>query len=94
MSRKKILGSPIRMFVSTSLLRISKVIDARGRELFRLPFVREEDYPGILVFLDMFPAEPFPHLCRYVFLKQNGSTEVVDSFYEPSEDLALVLVQS
>jgi hypothetical protein len=47
------------------------------------------DSLGLLVFLDMFPEEAFPHLCRYTFVRMNGTAEVVDSVNGPASDLPL-----
>ncbi len=93
-TRKKLLGSETRVFVSRSLLKMSAVTDSRGRPVFRGSFTPDSDDPGILVFLDMFPEEPFPHLCRYTFVRVTGKTEIVDATHGPALDLTLEVVYS
>lgn len=74
-------------FVSSSLLKMSSILDRKGRQVFRGTFDPENDYSGVLIFIDFFPNEPFPHLSRYVFVRDNGQPEIVDSIHEPSLDI-------
>lgn len=77
-----------RVFVSSSLLLMSSIKDTRERRVFRGTFDPDTDYKGVLVFIDFFPAEPFPHLCRYIFVRDSGTPEVVDSIFDPSLDIS------
>jgi len=84
---KKKIGTDTRVFVSRSLLRMSTVKDSRGRTLFRGHFTVDSDPIGILIFLDMFPSEAFPKLCRYTFVRANGTADIVDSVNSPALDI-------
>jgi len=81
-----------KVHVSSSMLSMSSVKDTRDRQVFRGTFDPDNDHRGVLIFIDFFPEESFPHLCRYIFVRDNGYPEVVDSIFDPSLDIHFRIV--
>lgn len=70
-------------------LKMSEVRDSRGRLIFSDQCLPGEDEVGMVVFVDPFPGEKFPHLCRYVFVKQNGTTAVAEATWDPPSTVSM-----
>lgn len=88
---KKRVGTETRVYVSPSVIRMSTVRDSKGHTVFRGIISVHSDPLGILVFLDMFPDEPWPHLCRFTFVRVNGQADVIDASHGPALDMELDL---